>query len=109
MSTTLERLPFPNRPRDTRHRESCRHRHARRSSPRHDSPWVIDTRALGRRPGTMRTLRIAVPLDEPMGLEMLAVPPGAEVDLDLRLESVAEGVLVSGTAAATAAGSAPAA
>ena len=52
----------------------------------------------------MRTLRIAVPLDEPMGLEVLAVPPGAEVDLDLRLESVAEGVLVSGTAAATAVG-----
>ena len=73
-------------------------------APRHDSPWVIDTRALGRRPGTMRTLRIAVPLEEPMGLDVLAVPPGAEVDLDLRLESVAEGVLVSGTAAATAVG-----
>lgn len=73
-------------------------------APRHDSPWVIDTRTLGRRPGTMRTLRIAVPLDEPMGLDVVAVPAGAEVDLDLRLESVAEGVLVSGTAAATATG-----
>ena len=73
-------------------------------TPRHDSPWVVDTRALGHRPGTMRTLRIAVPLDEPMGLDVLAVPPGAEVDLDLRLEAVAEGVLVSGTAAATAVG-----
>jgi uncharacterized protein len=52
----------------------------------------------------MRTLRIAVPLDEPMGLDVLAIPPGAEVDLDLRLEAVAEGVLVSGTAAATAVG-----
>ncbi len=72
--------------------------------PRHDSPWVIDTRVLGRRPGTMRTLRIAVPLDQPMGLDVLAVPAGAEVDLDLRLEAVAEGVLVSGTAAATAVG-----
>ncbi|WP_395725507.1 YceD family protein [Nakamurella sp.] len=73
-------------------------------APRHNSPWVIDTRTLGRRPGTMRTLRIAVPLDAPMGLDVLAVPAGAEVDLDLRLESVAEGVLVSGTAAATAVG-----
>lgn len=73
-------------------------------APRHDSPWVLDTRALGRRPGTMRTLRIAVPLDGPMGLDVLAVPAGAEIDLDLRLESVAEGVLVSGTAAATAVG-----
>ena len=73
-------------------------------APRHDSPWVIDTRTLGRRPGTMRTLRIAVPLETPMGLDVVAVPAGAEVDLDLRLESVAEGVLVSGTAAATAVG-----
>ena len=72
--------------------------------PRPDLPWVIDTRTLGRRPGTMRTLRVAVPLDAPMGLEVLAVPAGAEVDLDIRLESVAEGVLVSGTAAATATG-----
>lgn len=72
--------------------------------PRADSPWVIDTRTLGRRPGTMRTLRIAVPLDGPMGLDVVAVPAGAEIDLDLRLESVAEGVLVSGTAAATAVG-----
>ena len=72
--------------------------------PRPDSPWVIDTRTLGRRPGTMRTLRIAVPLDAPMGLDVVAVPAGAEVDLDVRLESVAEGVLVSGTAAATATG-----
>ena len=71
---------------------------------RHHSPWVIDTRALGRRPGTMRTLRVAAALDDPMGLDVLAVPPGAEVDLDLRLEAVAEGVLVSGTAAATAVG-----
>ena len=73
-------------------------------APRHDSPWVIDTRTLGRRPGTMRTLRIAVPLETPMGLDVVAVPAGAEVDLDLRLESVAEGVLVSGTAAAVAVG-----
>ena len=72
--------------------------------PRPDLPWVIDTRTLGRRPGTMRTLRIAVPLDAPMGLDVVAVPAGAEVDLDVRLESVAEGVLVSGTAAATATG-----
>ena len=34
-----------------------------------------------------------------MGLDVVAVPPGAEVDLDLRLEAVTEGVLVSGTAA----------
>ena len=74
------------------------------SRPHANSPWVIDTRALGRRPGTLRELRIAAPVDEPIGLDVVAVPPGADVDLDLRLESVVEGVLVSGTAAAIAVG-----
>jgi uncharacterized protein len=74
------------------------------SRPHSNSPWVIDTRALGRRPGTLRALRLAAPVDEPMGLDVVAVPPGADVDLDLRLEAVAEGVLVSGTAAAIAVG-----
>ena len=74
------------------------------SRPNAASPWVIDTRSLGRRPGTLRALRLAAPVDEPMGLDVVAVPPGSEVDLDLRLEAVAEGVLVSGTAAATAVG-----
>jgi uncharacterized protein len=75
-----------------------------RSRPHSNSPWVIDTRALGRRPGTLHELRIAAPVDEPIGLDVVAVPPGADVDLDLRLESVVEGVLVSGTAAAIAVG-----
>lgn len=83
------------------------------------SPWVIDTRTLGRRPGSLRTVRTAVPASERIGNEVVGVPavdrrsgpagpPGEQdlslVDLDLRLEAVAEGVLVSGTAAATAEG-----
>ncbi len=75
-----------------------------RARPQHNSPWVIDTRALGRRPGTLREMRLAAPIVEPMGLDVVAVPPGADVDLDLRLEAVVEGVLVSGTAAAVAVG-----
>ena len=35
---------------------------------------------------------------------MLGVPAGSELELDLRLESVVEGVLVSGTVNATVAG-----
>ena len=35
---------------------------------------------------------------------MLGVPPGSALELDLRLESVVEGVLVSGTVSATVAG-----
>jgi len=72
--------------------------------PNHASPWVIDARTLGRRPGSLKAVRLAAPVSEPVGLEVVAVPPGAQIDLDLRLEAVAEGVLVSGTAAATAVG-----
>jgi len=72
--------------------------------PDHASPWVLDARPLGRRPGTMKAYRFSAPVKIPMGIEVLAVPAGAEVDLDLRLESVAEGVLVSGEAAGTAVG-----
>jgi uncharacterized protein len=61
-------------------------------------PLVVDTRELGRRPGSMREVRFPAPAPEGLGVELIGVPPGAEVDLDLRLESVMEGVLVSGVA-----------
>jgi uncharacterized protein len=61
-------------------------------------PLVLDTRELGRRPGSMRPLRRTVPAPEDLGIDLIGVPAGADLDLDLRLESVMEGVLVSGTA-----------
>ena len=63
------------------------------------SPLVLDTRELGRRAGSMRTVRLPAPAPADLGVELIAVPAGSEIDLDLRLESVMEGVLVSGTAA----------
>src|SRR3954454_20085385 len=72
--------------------------------PNHASPWVLDTRPLGRRPGSMKAYRFSVPVEQPMGIEVIGLPTGAEVDLNLRLESVAEGVLVSGTASGIADG-----
>jgi uncharacterized protein len=62
------------------------------------TPLVVDTRELGRRPGSMRTLLRTAPAPERLGVDLIGVPPGAELELDLRLESVVEGVLVSGTA-----------
>jgi uncharacterized protein len=63
-------------------------------------PLVLDTRELGRRPGSMRTVRFPAPAPDSLGVELIGVPAGSDVDLDLRLESVMEGVLVSGTATA---------
>lgn len=66
--------------------------------PRH--PLVLDVRELGRRAGAMSRVRTTVPAPEGMGSMGLTVPPGTDLALDLRLESVVEGVLVSGTATA---------
>ncbi|HVE73734.1 MAG TPA: YceD family protein [Mycobacteriales bacterium] len=63
-------------------------------------PLVLDTRELGRRPGSMREMRLAVPAPGDLRVELIGVPAGADIDLDLRLESVMDGVLVSGTATA---------
>ena len=68
------------------------------------NPLVIDTRELGRRPGSMRKVRRAAPAPEQLGMDMIRVPVGADLDLDLRLESVMEGVLVSGLVAAPLSG-----
>ncbi|MDX6739099.1 YceD family protein [Actinocorallia sp. A-T 12471] len=62
------------------------------------APLVVDTRTLGRRPGSMKEQRITPPAPEGLGVEMVGVPTDAEIEVDLRLESVMEGVLVSGTA-----------
>jgi uncharacterized protein len=59
-------------------------------------PWKVDLRELGRRAGSMRDWEKTVPAPEGWGVEMIGVPEGAPVELHLRLESVMEGVLVSG-------------
>jgi uncharacterized protein len=48
----------------------------------------------------MRTVQRTAPAPEGFGVALIGVPPGGGIELDLRLESVMEGVLVSGTATA---------
>jgi uncharacterized protein len=63
-----------------------------------NAPFVIDTRELGRRPGSQRTVSRTDPAPADLGIEVIGVPAGSPVDLDVRLEAVMEGVLVTGTA-----------
>ena len=70
--------------------------HLSRLDPR--APLVLDTRELGRRPGSQRQMTRIVPAPADLGIDVLGVPEGSPVDLDLRLEAVMEGVLVSGSA-----------
>ncbi|KDQ69745.1 YceD family protein [Streptomyces halstedii] len=66
---------------------------------------MFDTRELGRRPGAMKRLTRTVEAPQDLGIDgVVGVPEKAPLVLDLRLESVMEGVLVTGTARATAEG-----
>jgi uncharacterized protein len=68
------------------------------------SPMVVDIARLGRRPGAMFTMRDTLPSPGRIGLELIAIEPGAPLELDLRVESVSEGVLVTGTVTAPTVG-----
>ncbi|MFF2330458.1 MULTISPECIES: YceD family protein [unclassified Streptomyces] len=73
----------------------------------HRNPLVFDTHELGRRPGALQRLTRSVeaPGTPALGIDgVIGVPEGAPVELDLRLESVMEGVLVTGTARASVEG-----
>jgi uncharacterized protein len=68
------------------------------------NPLVVDTHDLGRQAGAMRELITDAPAPEGMGIDVIGVPPASLIALDLRLESVVDGVLVTGTATVTVAG-----
>ncbi|WP_156747825.1 DUF177 domain-containing protein [Mycobacterium sp. E3198] len=81
----------------TRQHSSTTQRHA-------TSPMRLDITRLGRRPGAMVTLRNTVPSPSRIGLPMIAIEQGAPVEMDLQIQSVSEGVLVTGTVAAPTVG-----
>jgi uncharacterized protein len=60
-------------------------------------PLVVDTTKLPRQPGATRALNRVVPAPADLGLELISVPEGSDLELDLSLTSVSEGVYVSGT------------
>jgi uncharacterized protein len=62
------------------------------------SGLVLDTHDLGRRAGAMKVIRSTVAAPKDIEIGVIGVPPNSPVRLDLRLESVIEGVLVTGTA-----------
>jgi len=62
------------------------------------SGLVLDTHELGRRAGAMKLIRTTVEAPADLGIAVIGVSPGSPIELDLRLESVVEGVLVSGIA-----------
>jgi uncharacterized protein len=74
----------------------------RRLNPR--DPFVLDVRELGRQAGSTRVVQRDVPSPGGLGLDTIWIPDGASLVLDLRLQAVTEGVLVTGTVRAPAVG-----
>ncbi len=68
------------------------------------SPYVLDTREVGRRAGSQREYRREVEAPAQLGLDMIGVPEGAPLVVNVRLESVSEGVLATGSVTGTLAG-----
>jgi len=65
---------------------------------------VFDMRTLGRQAGSAKAQQLTVPAPDDMRLELARVPVGADMQLDVRFEAVAEGVLVTGSVIAPLAG-----
>lgn len=65
------------------------------------SGLVFDIHELGRRAGAMKEVQRETPAPEGFGNDVIGVPTGSPIALDLRLEAVVEGVLVTGVAAVT--------
>ncbi len=65
---------------------------------RFTSPFSLPVRDIVRKPGEMREHAFSVTLDEQWGEGIVSFEKGSTLDLDIRLESVHEGILVSGAA-----------
>ena len=57
--------------------------------------FQFNTHELPRRAGEMKEYQLDLEILEPVGVPLVAVPAGDVIEVDLRLESVAEGILLS--------------
>lgn len=64
-------------------------------------PFVLPVRDIVRAPGEMREFELRVPAPEKWGEGLAFVRAGEEVEVDVRLESVHEGILVTAEIATT--------
>ena len=68
------------------------------------SPYVLNVRDLTRSPGEMRERHLDVTVPEHLGEGLVAVREGTVLEIDVRLESLHEGILASGDVAGRADG-----
>ena len=57
---------------------------------------LVPITELLKRPGNMRELELNIPLEAEIGTPVVKLPVGSNLEIDLRLESVHEGILATG-------------
>jgi uncharacterized protein len=62
---------------------------------RGSNPFLLNTHELPRRAGEMKEYKLDIEANARIGVPLIAVPEGDVIEVDLRLESVTEGVLLS--------------
>jgi uncharacterized protein len=68
------------------------------------SPFVVSVRDFARQPGAQRSVSRVIPAPADLGTDVIGVPAGADLALELSLESVSEGIWVTGTVTTGAVG-----
>lgn len=68
------------------------------------NPFLFNTHDLPRRAGEMREYELTIDEHEALGFEVLAIAADEPIDIDLRIESVAEGVLATASVRTEASG-----
>ena len=66
--------------------------------------YKLNTYELPRRAGEMKEYELDIEVPEKVGVELISVPVGGVIEVDARLESVTEGVLLSAEIFAVAKG-----
>lgn len=68
------------------------------------NPFLFNTHDLPRRPGEMREYFLEIDDHDPMGFDVISIPDYEPIDIELKLESVSDGILVSALIQAEAVG-----
>ena len=68
--------------------------------PAAPKPFAVSVLDLSRRPGDSRDFELDVPVAERIGNFVIGIPAGGTIEVDGRLESLHDGVLVTATASA---------
>jgi uncharacterized protein len=68
------------------------------------NPYLFNTHDLPRRAGEMREFFLEIEEHEPMGFDLISIPDYEPIDIDLKLEAVTDGILVTAIVHADAVG-----